>query len=221
MVSEDWKNALAATPQCIAIERLGDPLSDAEREHVQHCVRCQTEFALYADFNRDEKSAEGEFIANELQRRFAESNVRPFKPRAFRLLYAAAAALVILIGAGVFLQTREPALNPIDGPEIYRGARLEAIAPIGDLAQAPNELRWSPVANASRYRVQIMEVDRTVLWRGESNDSRIAIPSTITVQFAPGKSLLWEVTALRGQEVLASSETQTFRVAVAMPRRAQ
>jgi hypothetical protein len=148
--------------------------------------------------------------------------VKPFRPRAARVLSAIAATVVILIGAGVWMQMREPALDPETGaPEIYRGDRIETIAPNGDVAAAPNELRWSPVPNASLYRARILEVDRAVVWSGETNEPRAALPAHVVEQFAPGKRLLWEVTALRGHDVIASSDTREFRVTADTPRRSR
>jgi hypothetical protein len=94
----------------------------------------------------------------------------------------------------------------------YRSARLEIVGPRGDLAQAPNELRWDPVPGASLYRVRIVEVDATELWSGETTETHVVLPPAVIAQFAPGKSLLWQVEAFRGAESLAVSETQSVRV---------
>lgn len=219
----DWQQALAATPDCIDVSRFGAPLSDAEQQHVRDCARCQSELAMFREFESDESTSDGQWIAEELRRRLQQNEsetVVPFRPRTFRLAYAVAAMLVVLIGVGTWMQLREPSLDPaIDVPQGYRSARLEAIAPMGDLADTPKELRWSVVPNASRYRVRVMEVDQTVLWNGETTDSHIALPPAVVAQFAPGKSLLWDVTALHGNDILASSDTQRFRVSVADSRR--
>jgi hypothetical protein len=219
----DWKEALAPSPECIDLARLGEELDAAERAHLDTCARCQSELAMFREIAREETSAdearEVEWIASELRRR---NNVVAFRPKAWRVLYAAAAVIVMVIGIGYWMQLREPAIDaPLDGPAVYRSARLDVIAPIGDLAQAPNELRWTAVPDASRYRVQIAEVDGTLLWSAGTTQSNVALPPAVIAQFAPGKSLLWEVKAFRGEEMLASSETQTVRVSVAPPRKDQ
>ena len=207
----DWREALAPTPDCVDLGRLGEELTAEERAHLDTCARCQSELALFREFQNDEPSAEGEWVAGELRRRF--DNVKPFRAKTWRVLYAAAAALVLLIGAGWWLQLREPS---IDGgaldPGPYRSARLDLIEPVGDLASPPNELRWSAVPNTSRYRVRILEVDATVVWSGETTETHVALPPAVVAQFSPGKSLRWEVQAFRGTEVLAASETQIVRV---------
>ena len=223
---DDWRDALAATPDCIAIERIGEPLTDAERAHVATCARCEAELALFHSFVDDNATAEelaaGSQIAAELHRRLdGAANVTAFAPRQRPLRYgwAAAAAVVLAIGAGFWLETREPALSPADPAGIYRTARLEAIAPAGDLAQAPAELRWKPVASATGYAVEILEVDRTLVWKAETDHDHIVLPAAVVARFAPGKTLLWDVQARRGSDVLASSGVQRFRVAVQVPRR--
>ncbi|HET8774772.1 MAG TPA: hypothetical protein VFP80_13300 [Thermoanaerobaculia bacterium] len=209
----DWKEALEPSPECIDIARLGEPLDASDRAHLDTCARCQTELALFREIGREESTAEeadaARWIADELRRR---NNVVAFRPKAWNAIYAVAAVLALVIGAGWWTQLREPS---IDGPlttGVYRGARLELVAPRGDLAQAPNELRWNPVPEASRYRVRIVEVDGTQVWSGDTAGTAAVLPPDAIAQFLPGKSLLWQVEAFRGAESLAVSETQTVRV---------
>ncbi len=213
----DWKEALGPTPECIDIARLGEDLDAAGRAHLESCARCQAELALFREVGRNESTPEedraAEWIAGELRRR---DNVVPFRSRSWRALYAVAAALILMLGAGYWMQLREPSLDElVTVLGNYRSARLDVLAPIGgELAQAPNEFRWTAVPNASRYHVQILEVDATSVWTADTAQTHIALPPAVIAQFAPGKSLLWEVRAFRGNEMLASSETQTVRVSV-------
>lgn len=212
----DWREALAPSPECIDLARLGEELTAAERTHLDTCARCQAELALFREIAREETSddevREVEWIAGDLRRR---NNIVAFRPKTWRGLSAAAAMTAMIIGIGYWMQMREPAIDaPIDGPAIYRSARLDVVAPVGDLAQAPNEFRWTPVPDASRYRVEIAEVDGTLLWSAGTTESHVALPPAVIAQFAPGKSLLWEVKAFRGEEMVAASDTQTVRVSV-------
>ncbi|MBV9496783.1 MAG: hypothetical protein JOZ54_21245 [Acidobacteria bacterium] len=216
---DQWRAALAPTPQCIPLERLGEARTDAEREHLASCARCQTEVALFAEMNAMDASADSRWVAEELHRRF-ETNVKPFSPRRnARFAWAAAAAIAIAIAGGVWMETREPSIGGVESTNVYRALSVEAIAPVGDLAEAPRELRWKPVAGATGYAVELREVDRTLLWRSETSASVLALPADVVAQCAPGKSLLWDVAARRGSDVLASSGVQRFRVAVQVPRR--
>lgn len=207
----DWKEALEPSVECIDLARLGEELDATERAHLDTCVRCQTELALFREIGREETSAEeadaARWIAAELRQR---NNVVSLRPKTWKLLYAA--AVLVLISAGWWVQRREPSLDvPLTTGE-YRSARLELVAPAGDLPQAPNELRWQPVPGASLYRVRILEVDATEVWSGDATEPHIALPPAAIAHFAPGKSLRWQVEAFRGQESLAVSETQTVRV---------
>lgn len=212
----DWNEVLSPTPDCIDLARIGGALDATERIHLETCARCQAELALFREIDREATSPEEErdvqWIANELKRR--NKVVVPFPTNRWRALYSIAAALVVVIGIGWWTQMREPSIDVPQDQTIYRSVRLDIIAPAGDLAQAPNELRWNAVPNASRYHVQILEVDATQVWSADTVQPRIALPQEIIAQFAPGKSLLWEVKAFRGQEMLATSETQTVRVSV-------
>jgi hypothetical protein len=207
----DWRTVLEPTPECIEIARLGDELTPREREHLAGCVRCQSELALMSEVMSEESSPESRAIAAELRRR---NNIASFRPRVPRLLYAMAAALAIVVGTGTWMQLREPSADLGSAPPVYRSARLETIAPSGELASAPNELRWNSVPKVSRYHVRIVEVDATELWSADTAETHIVLPPHVIAQFAPGKTLLWDVKAIRGNEIVAASDTQNVRVSV-------
>lgn len=223
---QQWQKELAPTPDCIAVERLGDELTGRERDHLATCPRCQAELALFAEFNSESASPdevrEGQWVASELHRRFdPPSNVKRFqpRPRAFSAL-AAAAAAVIVIGTAYWMGNREPSLDMNVGVQgVYRTSRFEVIAPVGEWPETPRELKWTAVPHAASYSVQIFEVDRTLLWSSETPRVTIILPADVIARIVPGKTLLWEVTARRGSAVLASSGTQRFRVSLNQQRR--
>ena len=204
----EWKDALAPSPDCIDLARLGEERTGAEQAHLEGCARCQTELALFQEMMAEESSPDSRWVAEELGR---GGNVVAFRPKLWRTLYAIAAAVVLVIGVSWWLQFREPSIE-VGGADVYRGARLEAIAPIGDIAQPPNEFRWKAVPNASQYRIRIVEIDSTVIWSSITTEPYASVPPSVIKQFVPGKSLRWDVQALRGTETITSSETQTFRV---------
>jgi RNA polymerase sigma factor (sigma-70 family) len=232
-----WQEELASKPDCIDLIRLGEELSAIEREHVEACPRCQTELRLFQGFHADsaspEELREGQWIAAELQRRLSpsasespsiesRSNVRAFtsRRRTFQsFALAAAAVIVIVIGSSYWMDNREPAIGTGPTGNVYRTSRFEVVAPIGDLPEAPHDLRWLAVNGATSYSVQIVEVDRTVLWSSETPNTSITLPVEVVARFEPGKSLVWQVTARRGSEVLATSGTQSVRVSVKQPRK--
>ena len=205
----DWQTVLEPTPECIDIARLDAELTPAERTHLESCARCQTELALFRDVMSEESSPESQWIAEQLKQK---NNVVAFRPKVWRALYAVAAVLVLIIGISTWMQMREPSIDLTAGPDAYRSGRLELVAPIGDVAQAPNELRWTRVSQATRYHVRIVEVDATPVWSSDTTQSLVVLPPDVIAQFAPGKSLRWTVQAFRGNEEVAVSETQTIRV---------
>jgi hypothetical protein len=61
-----------------------------------------------------------------------------------------------------------------------------------------------------------MEVDRVELWQGLSKEPKVMLPAEVREKIVPGKTLLWQVTALdvNGQAV-ATSQVERFRIAIA------
>jgi hypothetical protein len=104
------------------------------------------------------------------------------------------------------------------GSVVYRTEELQIVRPSGELNEAPKDLEWKRVTDASKYRVTIMEVDRNPLWTGETADFRIDIPREVRAKMLPGKTVLWQVTALdsRGR-VLATSQAERMVVSRASP----
>jgi hypothetical protein len=223
----EMKETLQRTPACIRIERFGEDLTQAERDHLSACARCQTELALWQEFTqsipaRDEGAAV-QWIAAEVRRRRAE--LRPSRkfvwardwlgPLRSPGFAAAAAALVLSIGIGHLAWDREPSITTTPGDLNYRTASLGVVAPVGDLPSPPRELVWMAAPGAMRYDVEVLEIDRTILWRASSTALRVDLPAAVVAQLVPGKPVLWEVTALDGSgTVLAQSGTQRFRVRV-------
>lgn len=213
--------AVGTTADCVPIERFGS-LSDAERTHVSACAHCEAELSLWQQFEANEPSAdEGaavQWIAAEIARRRAPQPTAGERARfawfgrgAFAAL---AAALVMMVAIGYSVIDREPSLGTT-APDTttYRGAALRVTGPVGDLGRAPNSLQWISFSGASRYDVVIHEIDGTTIWSGSSIAPSVALPPSVVSQFAPGRSLTWEVTARDPSgAIVATSGVQKFRV---------
>ena len=226
-IQADWKRELRRTDSCIAVERFAGDLTSIEREHLARCARCEAELALWSEFhNADSATDDGaaiQWIAAETRRRL-QGPSRP-EPRfaGWRAWFQApssrglamAATVMVVVALGYFATVGNPPSIrlPGPGPETYRSASVELLAPSGDVGAPPTELRWAPVAGAARYEVEVREVDGTVVWRVSITDTRAALPAAISAQFAPHRSFLWQVIA-RGSNgtQLAASETARFRV---------
>jgi hypothetical protein len=208
---------------CIAVERFAEGVSQAERDHIAGCVRCQKEAALWSSLNdpapRRNEEADVQWIVSELKRRnAAPSGAAPAAAVArwlpWRPLSAIAAALVIAVALGYAIRNREPQVTGTDGPQIYRGTqRLRLSVPLGDQAEVPRQFEWIGVDGAAKYDIAVLEVDRSELWRGSTNDPRHEIPPSVTSRLLPGKTVLWQVVASDSSgRRLASSDVEAFRV---------
>ena len=230
-----WQRELERTPDCVAIERFAESLTIAEREHIAHCVRCEAEMALWQQFKDDEPAAdEGaavQWVAAETRRRLktpADDRkpvgwsewIGSLRPRTLAL----AATLLVAAAIGYVTWDRGvPSITKPDaGARIYRSGGLQLIAPSGDVAAPPVELRWQAAAGAARYEIELREVDGTVIWRGSVAETHVALPASVAAQILPGRTFLWQVKATTSDgAVLAESETGRFRMPVNTPPRKQ
>jgi hypothetical protein len=216
--------SLSPTPACVPIERLGQSLTEVERRHADACARCQAELALWTEFQASEPMPEDgaavQWVIAELQRRRNPAHAGApsrgmwswLRPRA---LMPAAALLVLAVAIGYFVIDRVPRVHePAGGPQEYRSAEVSVIAPRGDVARAPSALEWVSFDRATRYDVVLLEVDHSILWRGSSTIPRAELPASVVAQLVPGKTVIWEVSAVNGSgTVMAASAPQRFRVA--------
>lgn len=208
-------------------------------EHVAGCVRCRTELALLKQFETDVLRPDEEEDASWIVARLARDvprmiagevlpkrNAPPGRPAGWRRfvnlrtvagsLAAASAAVVVAVNI-VGRDASPPALAPgaTAGPEIFRSEEVILEEPAGDVAVAPKLLRWHPAAGAYSYSVEVLEVDRTPVWSGESREPKLALPPPVRARMVPGKPFLWQVVAkdLAGKSI-ATSQVQKFRVRI-------
>jgi hypothetical protein len=114
---------------------------------------------------------------------------------------AAAAMLVLAAGLGFQLMRPEPpALPAPQAGQAVRGATIEILSPLGELAEPPSELRWAPWNDAAGYRVRILEVDGTTLWEER-------VPAAAAVQ--PGTPA--ETVSLPGEVRARLQRAVTYR----------
>lgn len=234
------KAALSRTRQCLPVEILAaiaeEPVDAGTnlqaREHLSGCAHCQSELALFREFQEAEaRSGEIESVAwvqSELRRRSAEVAgigaesarepeslwARVTARRHWRTLSLVAASLLVAVTAGLYLRSgadRDRRGEPV----IYRSRKLSAVAPMGEISEAPADFQWQPAPGAAKYQLRLMEVDRTLIWSAEVANTSISIPLAVHERMTPGRAFLWEVIARNGAgEKIAESNLQNFHILV-------
>lgn len=233
------KESFTATPDCLTPEQL-EALQDGKKghPHLESCPRCQAELAMLKSFESDaplpDEGAAVAWISAQLDRRL-DSSKQPARSRAraavqslepqswlnrvlgrggFRwALPIGAVAAVAIVSALILQPSKPPQLQANAGGNqvIYRSQEVVIVGPVGELQKMPRELQWQSFAGAASYRIEIMEVDQTRLWTGDTKETSIPLPAAVRARMLPGKPFLWQVTATDSQgRVLGSSQTQRF-----------
>jgi hypothetical protein len=164
-------------------------------DHIAACAACAEDWRLAAELIRQEERA-AMVPGKVLQGRFG----------AWRPLAAAAAlAAGLLIAVGVYRVDRpqEPA---------YREARHAGIRSLLAAGQAlPRQaavLRWSPLAGAVAYDVQVSTEDlRAVVAAKGQTATEYRVPESALAGLPPGARLLWQVDAVRPDGTHENSPT--------------
>jgi hypothetical protein len=214
------------TPECLTVEQLAVAKSDrTAMRHLESCSYCRNELALLESFTSAEPSTMEapavRWIATEVRRRVVEQTreqslwerLTGWLPTGGpRWVPAGAfAAIVLLIGSGVYLMRQD---RPESGETVWRSASVAVIRPVGDLTAAPADFAWQGVSGARSYRVRLLEVDRTEVWSADTEATQIAIPPGIAVQLQPGRTLLWQVVAQGPAGPIAESNLQSFHISI-------
>ncbi|MFN7922585.1 MAG: hypothetical protein U0Q16_20950 [Bryobacteraceae bacterium] len=221
---EAWRRGLARTPSCLTPDQFTEELSAAQRAHLDGCALCQAEKALFEGFLNGNPSAEEalpvQWIAAETKRRLAPEPKQSWLGALFskplgRPWLAGAVAACLVAGIGLIATRPQPLPDGLgtSSETVYRSGSVELVEPVGDVAAAPSLLRWHAVAGAASYEIQILEVDRELLWKSESARDRIEVPASVRARLLAGKTVLWQVTAKDPKGTpLASSPSERFRV---------
>ena len=216
-MSDDLRKLLQPTSECIVPERFAH-LSEQDQSHIEKCPRCQTELALYRQFESEpatpEERASAAWIASELRRRATQTDRRsdPWWVRltaGFRLwqLGSALAAIVAAVGISlVSFHRGEPEFADSRSSGVMRSTAIETVSPSGELAAPPERLVWKPVSGATSYVARVLEVDSTLVWEATTESTEVRLPETVRRQSLPAKTLNWTVAAsgANGGQIAAS-----------------
>lgn len=193
--------------------------------HLEGCSACAAERDLAAAFELPADLAPAE-------RRTVEKIAARLKPHRSRVgllerlglssvgsmlrmpafQFAAAAVLVLVVGFAV--QTGSPPdLGDVPSNVVVRGSRLEALAPLGDIDQAPAELSWEAVEGAARYTVTLRGVDDEILGQASTDETRLPMAALLNEGPRPAVTYWWDVEAQsRDGQAIARSSTVQFQI---------
>ena len=123
---------------------------------------------------------------------------------------AAAAAIVLFIVWPVNQDTQP-------GPPQHRDAPLSGVAtsapspitPVGPAIRL-EEMVWSRVGDADRYRLTLYDADGDVVWRATTTDTSVPFPDSVELQRS--RPYLWKVEARVGWDVWQSSDLTRFEL---------
>lgn len=188
--------------------------------HLASCSHCTTELALFREFEqpsmRGDEQAAVAAIVQKLRRNSPVAR-RSWLATLLDIRWMTPAlATCAMIAMAAFLWApwrseldRAPVVSEDGGT--MRSGRLQAVAPLGSLADVPAKLEWEPVSGAVLYRITVSEVDQTLVWSGTSATSELALPSQVRAKVLPRKTLTWQVAAVDAQQsVLATSAVNRF-----------
>jgi hypothetical protein len=216
---EALRTALGPGMDCPPIEDLErltseQPPAPNVARHLESCSYCRTELEMLHAFQAAEAgpaSKEVERVSELLRARSKTILSQPrltearapwwraaFNPR--RLAQASFAMAAVLVAAVVMIQFRPTKDRPLpdttqSGQEVLRSGGFAVLSPVGDVQEHPGEIRWEKVANAVNYRVRVLEVDASELWKAETAAEHIDLPPAIRARIVPAKTLFCEVTA--------------------------
>ncbi len=227
------------SPETFLSWEMGE-LSPEERrrleEHVARCPACAAERDLARLFEEEEAGEDVDFIVSRLEGmhlglKTEEARILPIAPaqaarrevraveapRRSRMspLWGLAAAAMLALTLGVLFQMRQapPVLPDPGSAGVFRGADLAPVSPVGELGEAPSDLRWEEAPGAGRYRWRVTSVDGTVLGEGTVSGSTAPLPEGLVRSLKPAVVYTWMVEALDAQGGrIALSEPVRFRV---------
>ena len=229
-----WQQAVSATEDCLPLEVLErmteNTASDAKTAaHLADCPHCQTELSMLKSFETSTPSAdEGAavaWIAAQLQRKQNTTSAKPAAARIsfwrtmFRVPYlAGAAALAVVLALGISMHNagnHQPSKigGGNYGSSDFRTGAIHLLTPVGDISQAPSELRWEPYAGASSYQVELKDSIGVLITSTKTSQNFITLTPQMKANMVSDKPMKWKVTALaaNGKE-LANSTGGDFKI---------
>ena len=161
--------------------------------HVASCSRCRSAVASIARALADPA------VARELS--------APSPRRWYRIAVplTAAAVLLLLLVSPADDRSSTHRGSPPPPPATTPVPR----SPVGTVAGV-DELRWSAVAGADRYRLTLFDATGKVMYAAEVSDTLVAVPDSVAL--VPGATYLWKVDARTGFDRWSASALAEFSI---------
>jgi anti-sigma factor RsiW len=196
MKEETVANLLTAVaeeggPNCQSIETLHEWVTGSLAEgraatvetHVAQCPRCAAEVRLAGWYEEPADSTDVDAVAAALADA-GPSESRPVsvstrwwgRPQAMAP-FALAAMLLVAAGLSLF-RHQPPPVGELPSGDAVRGAAPSIVEPRGTLTTGPESIGWTAGA-ATRYRVELLTVDGTVLWSADVEGDRVDLPAEV------------------------------------------
>ncbi len=130
-----------------------------------------------------------------------------------------AAVVALALGAGLVWRSLEPGPPPLAPPvaeTVTRSAIIGSTSPRGPIPETPALLSWKPVGDAVSYRVDLRQIDNTVLWQSEVDRPEVELPQSVAEALDRSVIYTWNVNAFdSAQKRLATSGPVLFSIDLA------
>lgn len=124
-------------------------------------------------------------------------------------MLAAAAAAVVLVVTQVGGPAPEP---PHREPAVQSALAPATVAPAGSVSRL-EQLTWTGVVGADRYRVALFDAEGRVLWEATVPDTTAHVPANVSAELDAADAYFWSVRARVAWDRWTESGLTEFRVA--------
>jgi hypothetical protein len=194
------------------LEQWSAGLSSDRDRIVRHLAECDDCGALYGVVMR-EASMRGDAGSSIVERGYGAYRGKAAPPPAFPVWWrsaALAAAAAIAVAAITIPVLRRTGTG--SSPDTIRAATIQPLAPIGEVPP-PLEFRWASAVQAARFRVDVRDADRRLLFTLTSEQEAIDIPAERRGELTAGRTYSWEVTALSADnEEIMRAPSRSFTI---------
>ncbi len=207
--------------------------ADKLLRHQAACARCTLRFNLLRQVKRDLQpqvdsfaTAFGAEEGASLLRAAAGQKIRALDPRPsgtispsrsrpigmlFGLRFAVGfVAVLAVVTAGAYLTlTRLQKHSQLRSPSLS----LTLLAPVGTISAAPRIFRWTPVLNAEKYSLELVDDSLSRVYTGSSFlVTEAVLPATVRSMLVKGRAYVWTVSVRDADSNLVTARSGSFTI---------